>query len=106
MSYTDLDIPTYQTHRENDYDHTLVDVRELWEFGMGHIPGALHIPLNDLPDRVGEIPPDKPVVLVCEHGIRSVMAAQFVAQQGHEGVYNLMGGTSEWRLRGLPLARS
>jgi len=104
-TYTDLDILTYQSHRENSYEHTLVDVRESWEFGMGHIPGALHIPLDELRERVDEIPTDKPVVIVCEHGIRSVIAAQFVAQRGHEGVYNLLGGTSEWRMRGLPLDR-
>lgn len=103
--FTDLDIPDYHARREAGFDHTLLDVREDWEYNMDHIPGALHIPLNDLPERLAEIPADRPVVVVCEHGIRSAMAADYLACTGLSDVYNLVGGTSEWRLRRLPLAR-
>lgn len=103
--FTDLDIRDYHARREAGFDHTLLDVRESWEYDADHIPGALHIPLNDLPERLAEIPADRPVVVVCEHGVRSVMAADYLAYSGFHEVYNLLGGTSEWRLRRLPLAR-
>lgn len=99
----DLDIPTYQQHRSNQIDHTLVDVREDWEYAHGHIAGAIHIPLNELQERVGEVPDDKPVVVVCAHGIRSVYGSQILVSLGYGSVYNLVGGTAEWAERGLPL---
>lgn len=101
----DLDILTYQQHRTNQLDHFLLDVRESWEYGMYRIPGAVNIPLNDIPARLGEIPDDRPVVVVCEHGVRSVYAARYLSQQGYGGVYNLVGGTAEWVERGLPTDR-
>lgn len=99
----DLDIPTYQQHRASGIAHTLLDVRETWEFEMGHIPGAVNIPLSELPERLDEVAPDQPVVVVCAHGIRSVYAAQFLSRSGHSGVYNLLGGTAEWIDRALPV---
>ena len=105
LTYTDLDIPTYQTHRENAFVHFLLDVREPFEHTLRRIPGAVNIPLNDLPERLDEVPTDQPVVVVCEHGVRSVYAASFLARTGHEGIYNLVGGTAEWELRGLEMER-
>jgi adenylyltransferase/sulfurtransferase len=99
-SYTDLDIPTYQQHRENQIEHFLLDVREPWEYVEKRIPGAVNIPLGELDFRLDELP-DLPVVVVCEHGIRSVYGAQFLAEAGHPAVYNLLGGTAEWVMRGL-----
>lgn len=98
-----IQIEAYQQHRQNDFPHTVLDVREPWEYALGHIPGALNIPLNDLPEHLEELPRDQPIVVVCAHGIRSVYGAHHLAQAGFEGVYNLLGGMSEWRDRGLPL---
>lgn len=103
--YSDLDIPTYQQHCESQFDHFLLDVREAWEYSMYHIPGAVNIPLNEVPARLGEIPADRPLVVVCEHGVRSVYAAQYLSQQGYDGVYTLLGGTAEWAARGLSIER-
>jgi rhodanese-related sulfurtransferase len=86
-------------------DHTLVDVRELVEWAGGRIAGAIHIPLNDLPARMGEIPQDKPVVVVCASGVRSLYGAQFLQRSGFPEVYNLEDGTVGWMMRGLPLER-
>jgi rhodanese-related sulfurtransferase len=80
-------------------------VREPEEWVTGHIPGAIHIPLNDLPVRVAEIPQDKPVVVVCAHGQRSLYGAQFLLQSGFPEVYNLQDGTVGWMMRRLPLER-
>lgn len=101
--FTDLDVQDYHARREAGFDYTLLDVREDWEYADGHIPGALHIPLSDLDERRADIPADKPVVVVCEHGIRSLMAAEYLADTSFSDVYSLLGGTSAWRLRRAPL---
>ena len=96
-----------EVYRENFQpgDHVLVDVREPEEWVTGRIPGAIHIPLNDLPTRLAEIPQDRPVVVVCAHGQRSLYGAQFLLQSGFPEVYNLQDGTHGWMMRRLPLER-
>lgn len=81
----------------------LLDVREPWEWMQGHLPGAMHIPLGDLERRAGEVDPTRPVVVYCKGGVRSQQAAMFLAQRGHEAVYNLAGGLEAWRAAGLPI---
>jgi len=82
----------------------LVDVREAWEYGAGHVPGAVNIPLDELIDRIGEL--REPLVLVCASGNRSGMAAQYLTGRGgFEKVANLMGGTYLWVARGNPLQK-
>ena len=103
-TYTDLDIPTYQQHRDNQIEHFLLDVREPWDYTEKRIPGAFNIPLGELEDRLDDIP-DLPVVVVCEHGVRSEIGAQILAEARHPAVYNLLGGTAEWMMRGLKLER-
>lgn len=77
---------------------TLYDVREIDEYGQGHIPGAINIPLSDLPARVGEI--TAPAVIVCLSGGRSAQAAAYLDAQGVTGVMNLSGGTLGWMREG------
>jgi len=86
-------------------DHTLVDVRETEEWVGGHVPGAIHIPMNTIPMRHEEIPLDKPVVVVCAHGSRSMMVSQYLLEIGFPEVYNLEEGTHGWMMRRLPLDR-
>jgi rhodanese-related sulfurtransferase len=83
--------------------HFLLDVREIVEYVQGRIPGAVNIPLMQLPARLAEIPNDKPVVVVCAHGVRSQMAAEFLTNSGYTDVYNLADGTFGWMLRRLPM---
>jgi rhodanese-related sulfurtransferase len=78
----------------------IIDVREPGEYTRGHLPGAVNIPLGQLPKRTDEV--EEPVMLVCASGNRSGQAAQYLAEQGYEEVANLMGGTAGWRQRGLP----
>lgn len=99
-----LDIQTYR-ERFQPGDHTLVDVREIEEWIMGHIPGAVHIPLDELPERIGEIPTGRPVVVVCAAGIRSLFGAELLLESGYPEVYSLDDGTYGWARRGLPLER-
>jgi rhodanese-related sulfurtransferase/rubrerythrin len=76
---------------------TVLDVRQPWEHQEHRLPGARLIPLVELPDRVSEIDPDKPLLVYCHSGGRSQAAARFLEGQGHLAVHNLLGGISAWR---------
>jgi rhodanese-related sulfurtransferase len=84
----------------------LVDVREPEEFTArpGHLPGAVNVPLADLPGRVGELAARRqPVVLVCKTDRRSVQAATQLLATGLRDVAVLRGGTDGWHRQGLAL---
>jgi hydroxyacylglutathione hydrolase len=80
---------------------TVIDVRSANEWSHGHLPGAKHIPLGYLIERLGEIPGDKPVVVQCQSGGRSQIAASILERAGFSGVANLTGGLSAWMASGL-----
>jgi rhodanese-related sulfurtransferase len=103
--YDDLTISEYQADlRLRPQDHTLVDVRSREEYRMGHLPGAVNIPLDQLARRVKELPAGKPVVVVCATGNRSMSGSRIVAGAGgYPKVYNLKGGTMAWSRQGLPI---
>jgi hydroxyacylglutathione hydrolase len=84
-------------------DATIVDVRSANEWAHGHIPGALHIPLGYLADRAGEIPSSKPVVVQCQSGARSSIAASVLERHGVPNISNLTGGITAWAAAGLPI---
>jgi glyoxylase-like metal-dependent hydrolase (beta-lactamase superfamily II)/rhodanese-related sulfurtransferase len=81
-------------------DTAVFDVREPPEYAHGHTPGAINIPQADLASRLDEIPRDRPVILICQAGIRSFRAAQFLAQVGVAQVASVRGGTAAWRKAG------
>jgi rhodanese-related sulfurtransferase len=83
----------------------LVDVRSGGEFGAEHIPGAVHIPLEEIEARVDDIPAEGPVVLVCHSGDRSAMARELILPQRPQAE-TLEGGTEAWKEAGLPLVCS
>lgn len=76
----------------------VLDVRERWEWELCRIDGALHIPLNELPARLAEVPADRPVVVTCHHGMRSMRAVTWLRRQGYAQVANLEGGIDRWSL--------
>jgi rhodanese-related sulfurtransferase len=73
-------------------DGQLVDVREPAEVAAGTIPGAMNIPLGELPVRLNELDRDRTVVLLCRSGGRSRQAARFLSAHGFADVVNLSGG--------------
>ena len=81
---------------------TVLDVRELSEWRDGHIPGALHIPGAQLPDRLTEVP-SGPVAVVCGSGYRSAIAASVLLREGREDVAQVPGGMDAYRATGLPI---
>jgi rhodanese-related sulfurtransferase len=82
----------------------VIDVRSRSEFDgeLGHLPGAKLLPLDELRTRMDEISACRPVVLICQTGKRSAMAATILRKAGLERVANLAGGMVRWRQLGLP----
>ncbi len=76
-------------------DAVLLDVRELDEWKAGHVPGAVHVPLGELPARLSEVPAGEPLVVTCRGGGRSARAVQFLRESGRKAV-NLQGGMQAW----------
>jgi len=74
---------------------SLIDVREEGEAAICTIEGSTLIPMNSLPQRLQEIPRDRPVVLYCHAGMRSMMAGEWLSQQGFEAL-SLAGGIDRW----------
>ena len=85
----------------------VVDVREPYEYAMGHVPGAVNIPLGRFVAEVGKLPKDRKLVVVCASGGRSSQAAQYLVGQGFGGerVGNLEGGTYGWMSAGFEVER-
>jgi rhodanese-related sulfurtransferase len=79
----------------------VLDVREPLEWQYGHIEGAVHIPMNQLPDRIGEVG-DAQTLVVCKVGGRSAQVVAWLAQQGYDAV-NLAGGMIDWAEAGRPM---
>ena len=82
-------------------DATLLDVREPHEWQAGHAPGAVHIPMSTITERVAEIPSGC-VYVICRSGHRSGQVAAWLAAQGWEAV-NVAGGMQAWAAAGLPM---
>ena len=78
----------------------LIDVRSEAEFAVGHIPGAINVPLEQVEARIADIG-DAPIVMICEAGTRAAIAAGWL--EGQHAVSVLQGGTAAWRKAGLPL---
>ncbi|MGH8280380.1 MAG: rhodanese-like domain-containing protein [Gammaproteobacteria bacterium] len=75
---------------------TLLDVRETWEYERVHLPGSVHIPMDDLRARLHELDAARTYVVVCHHGNRSRQVAAFLQSRGFSGVINLSGGLEAW----------
>lgn len=80
-------------------EYQLLDVRQPGEYEQGHLAEARLIPIKELPERLAELDPDKPVLVYCAVGGRSRAAAQYLNGQGYNEVYNLSGGIKAWHGR-------
>ncbi len=79
----------------------LIDVREPWEWEQLRIPGALLIPLAEMPGRLDEIPEDRDVYVHCRVGGRSGRAVEFLHEHGRPRAINVVGGIEAWQEAGL-----
>jgi rhodanese-related sulfurtransferase len=105
-SYATISVGAAQNELGNDSTVVILDVRAESEYRgeLGHLAGALLIPLENLGQRVEELEPykTKTVIVYCRAGRRSANAAEFLAQRGFH-VYNLEGGILKWRDAGFPV---
>jgi hydroxyacylglutathione hydrolase len=82
-------------------DLQIIDVRSRQEWKSGHVARAKHIPLDELPNRLGELNRGKSVGFICQSGARSKMATKIAAEAGLDAI-NISGGMSAWQRAGLP----
>lgn len=84
-------------------DHArFIDVRKSFEYDAGHVPGASHITLQEVPARYGELDISRPVVVTCQIGQRGGLAAEFLRERGYDA-HNLDGGVEAWVEQGFSL---
>ena len=83
--------------------YTILDVRTIEEFDMGHLDSAVLIPVDDLEARFGELDKNKPVIVYCRSGRRSAKAAAILVSNGFSSVYDMTGGIDAWTGSGYPV---
>jgi rhodanese-related sulfurtransferase len=91
--------------REDPDGPILLDVREVNEFGEVRVPGAVLVPTSAFMTRVGELPTDRPLMVMCHMGGRSAAVAGFLIRSGRTDVVNVAGGIEAWERAGLPVRR-
>ena len=82
---------------------TLIDVRTPEEYANGHVPSARLVPLDSLHQSVDEINRNEPVYLICQGGVRSMLAMKQLREQGLTNLVNIVGGTMAWIKAGYPV---
>lgn len=82
--------------------YAMIDVRENFEFEAGHAPGAIHIPADDIPDALDDLP-DEELIIVCRAGGRARKVAEWLNRNGFDSM-PLVDGMLHWQAIGLPLA--
>ncbi|MBS1190747.1 MAG: Rhodanese-like protein [Rhodocyclaceae bacterium] len=99
--------PAEATLLINRQDALVIDVREPDEFAAGHLPEARNIPVGKIADRAGEIEKfkDKPLILCCASGMRSMKACGELKKLGFISLHSLAGGIEAWRQAGLPVKK-
>ena len=100
MSVPEIDVAELEARRAEGAP--LIDVREDDEYAEAHVAGAHHIPLGDVAERVGEVPTEGTVYVICARGGRSAKAVEHYRAVGIDAV-NVAGGTLGWIDAGLPV---
>lgn len=90
--------------RQRGEDPLVIDVRQADEYDGGHVPGAIHLAAGSLPDRLAELPRDRPIVTICASGYRSAVAASLLRAAGFRDVAWIGSGVGAWQARGFPVA--
>jgi len=83
----------------------VLDVREPWEWAQGHIPGAVLIPMMEVPGRLKEIPESGTVIVACHSGNRSERVTWYLRAHGYRDVFNMLGGMVAWARAGNPIEK-
>ena len=80
----------------------ILDVRQPDEWNEAHIPDSTLIPLDQLPNRINELPKDREIVVVCRSGNRSAQGRDLLLQAGFTDVTSMAGGLNQWKTAGYP----
>jgi hydroxyacylglutathione hydrolase len=83
----------------------VIDVRQANEYAIGHVPGSVHITAGSLPDRLAELPVDRPIATICASGLRASVAASILRAGGFRDVSWVASGVPAWRATGRPVVR-
>jgi len=81
----------------------ILDVRTVGEYEEEHLEGATNIPVQELPERVGELPINSFILVYCKSGVRSVQASEILVEEGYDYVHNMGGGIEAWKEEHLPI---
>lgn len=91
-----IDVHELARWREAGVPHVVLDVREPWETALCLIDGSITVPLGSVPEAVDRLPDDKPIVVTCHHGMRSLQAVNWLRRNGRARAVNLAGGIDAW----------
>lgn len=100
MTVPEIDVDELRTLQQAGA--TVIDVRQPDEYEEAHVPGARLIPLQEVPERLDELPTSGDIYLICKSGARSQRAAEFLEGHGYQ-VHNVVGGTMAWIDAGFPV---
>jgi rhodanese-related sulfurtransferase len=92
----EISVSELKRMRDDGESFTLVDVREDDELAAAGLDFALHVPMGSIPERLGELPKGKPIVVMCHGGARSGRVAKYLRENGFTDVANLAGGIDAW----------
>lgn len=96
------EISVQQAYNLREQGAFILDVRTQAEWDERHVPGATLIPLDELPNRLSEVPKDQQVVVMCRSGNRSQAGRDILRQAGFEQVTSMAGGINQWAASGYP----
>ena len=88
-----------RARRQASEELVVLDVREPYEIATAALEGALVMPMGEVPARLAELPPDRPIVVMCHHGARSANVTAFLNANGFSGAVNLAGGIDAWSVQ-------
>ena len=91
-----ISVDELKARRDRGEKPLVLDVREAWELQLAHIPDVVHVPMNEVPARLGEFSRDAETIIMCHAGGRSMRVAHFLVNQGFTNVANLIGGIDAW----------
>lgn len=93
---TEISVAELARRHDAGEDVVLLDVREPDEIATASIPWALTIPMGEIPERIGELPGDKPIAVLCHSGGRSGRVTAYLNQNGFTNAVNVAGGIDAW----------
>ncbi|HJQ55443.1 MAG TPA: rhodanese-like domain-containing protein [Vineibacter sp.] len=91
-----LDVGQLAQMRRDGTAHIVLDIRETDEVAVCSLADSLCVPMQDVPRRLDTLPRDRPLIVLCHHGVRSAMVTGFLRHNGFDNAWNLAGGIDAW----------